>query len=172
MQNPSQEPLASSKAPNYDLKDIDGFCTFKIRIESQNLDHRYIKDQWPYLNQDQDAKPQSGTSSMLESPKLGLNPWFTGLWFALLFTGGGWITRHPLMGAGRVMVDFFQFIPYCMCQMQVHANFWVPELKNTGFGAVLLFWQNHMSKILWFWIERIKTALNFLKMHQICWKRS
>ena len=101
-----------------------------------------------------------------------INPWFTGLWFALLFTGGGWITRHPLIGAGRVMVDFFQFIPYCMCQMQVHANFWVPELKNTGFRAVLLFWQNHMSKILRFWIERIKTALNFLKMHQICWERS
>ena len=103
---------------------------------------------------------------------LSFNPWFIGLWFALLFIGGGWITRYPLVGAGRVVVDFFQFIPHCMCQMQVHANFWVPKLKNTGFGAVLLFWQNHMSKILWFWIERIKTALNFLKMHQICWKRS
>ena len=86
--------------------------------------------------------------------------------------GGGWITRYPLVRAGRVVVDFFQFIPHCMCQMHVHANFWVSKLKNTGFGAVLLFWQNHMSKILWFWIERIKTALNFLKMHQICWKRS
>ena len=112
--------------------------------------------------------------SVSSSSEIGanINPWFTGLWFALLFTGGGWITRHPLLGAGRVMDDFFQFIPYCMCQMQVHANFWVPELKNTGFGAVLLFWQNHMSKILRFWIERIKTALNFLKMYQICWERS
>ena len=34
----SQEPSASSKAPNEDLKDMDVLCTFKIKIESQNLD--------------------------------------------------------------------------------------------------------------------------------------
>ena len=45
MRNPSQEPLVSSKAPNEDLKDRDGLCTFKIEIESQNLDHGYIKYQ-------------------------------------------------------------------------------------------------------------------------------
>ena len=39
MPNPSQEPPASSKAPNQDLKDIDVLCTTKIKIESQNLDH-------------------------------------------------------------------------------------------------------------------------------------
>ena len=72
MPNPSQEPPASSKAPNEDLKDMDVLCTFKIKIESQNLDHGCIKDQWPYPNQDQDAKPQSGTSSILQSPKWGL----------------------------------------------------------------------------------------------------
>merc|ERR1711954_297898 len=72
MPNPSQEPPASSKAPNEDLKDIDVLCTFKIKIESQNLDHGYIKDQQPYLNQYQDAKPQSVTSSILQSPKCGL----------------------------------------------------------------------------------------------------
>ena len=33
---------------------------------------KYIKDQWPYPNQYQDAKPQSGTSSVLQSPKWGL----------------------------------------------------------------------------------------------------
>ena len=33
MPNPSQEPPASSKAPNEDLKDIDVLCTFKIKIE-------------------------------------------------------------------------------------------------------------------------------------------
>ena len=69
MPNPSKEPPASSKAPNEDLKDMDVLCTFKIKIESQNLDHGYIKDQWPYPNQDQDAKPQSGTSSVLQGPK-------------------------------------------------------------------------------------------------------
>ena len=45
MPNPSQEPPASSKAPNEDLKDMNVLCTFKIKIESQNSDHRYIKDQ-------------------------------------------------------------------------------------------------------------------------------
>ena len=72
MQNPSQEPPASSKAPNEDLKDKNVLCTFKIKIESQNLDHGCIKDQWPYPNQDQDAKPQSGAPHILQSPKWGL----------------------------------------------------------------------------------------------------
>merc|ERR1712112_758672 len=31
--NPSQEPPASSKAPNQDLQDMDVLCTFKIKIE-------------------------------------------------------------------------------------------------------------------------------------------
>ena len=35
--NPSQVPPASSKAQNEDLKDMDFLCTFKIKIESQNL---------------------------------------------------------------------------------------------------------------------------------------
>merc|ERR1711954_98339 len=35
--NPSQEPPVSSKAPNEDLKDMDVLCTFKIKIERQNL---------------------------------------------------------------------------------------------------------------------------------------
>ena len=44
MPNPSQEPPASSKAPNEDFKDMDVLCTLKIKIESQNSDHQYIKD--------------------------------------------------------------------------------------------------------------------------------
>ena len=44
MPNPSQEPLASSKAPNEDLKDLDVHCTFQIKIESQNLEYKCIKD--------------------------------------------------------------------------------------------------------------------------------
>ena len=70
--NPSQEPPASSKVPNEDLKNMGVLCTFKIKIESQHLDHGFIKDHWPNLNQDQDGKPQSGTSSTLQSPKWGL----------------------------------------------------------------------------------------------------
>ena len=42
--NSSQEPPASSKDPNEDLKDMDVFCTFKIEKESLNLDYGYIKD--------------------------------------------------------------------------------------------------------------------------------
>ena len=35
MPNPSQEPPASSKAPDVDLKDMDDLCIFKIKIESK-----------------------------------------------------------------------------------------------------------------------------------------
>ena len=69
MPNPSQEPPASSKAPNEDLKDMDVLCTFKIKIESQNLDHGCTKDQQFYANQEKDVKHHSGTSSVLQSPK-------------------------------------------------------------------------------------------------------
>ena len=37
MPNPSQEPVAPSKAPKEDLNDMYVLCTFKIKIESQNL---------------------------------------------------------------------------------------------------------------------------------------
>ena len=45
MPNPSQEPPASSKAPNEDSKDMDVLCTFKIKIESQISVYGSIKDQ-------------------------------------------------------------------------------------------------------------------------------
>ena len=69
MQNPHQELPASINAKNQVLKHMDVLCTLEIKIEGQNLDHGYIKDKGPYQNQDQDAKPQSGTSSILSSPK-------------------------------------------------------------------------------------------------------
>ena len=43
MPTPSQEPPASSKAPYDDLKDMNVVCTFKIKTESQNWDHRLSK---------------------------------------------------------------------------------------------------------------------------------
>ena len=43
--NPSIEPPASSKGPNQDTKDMDVICTIKIKIESQNFEHGFIKDQ-------------------------------------------------------------------------------------------------------------------------------
>ena len=39
MQNPTQEPLGSLKAPNQDLMDMYILCTFKIEIKSQYLVH-------------------------------------------------------------------------------------------------------------------------------------
>ena len=72
MPNLSQKPAASSKAQNEDLKDMDVLYTFKIKTESQNLKYGPTKDQCPYPNQCQDAKPQSGTSRVLQSPKSGL----------------------------------------------------------------------------------------------------
>ena len=70
MPNPSQEPPASSKAYNQDLKDMNDLFTFKTKIEGQNLKHCCVKDQRPYPNQDQDSKPQLGTSSVLQSQKI------------------------------------------------------------------------------------------------------
>ena len=43
--NPSQEPPVSSKTPNQDIKDMDVLCTSKIKIESQNLEPGYFKEQ-------------------------------------------------------------------------------------------------------------------------------
>ena len=40
---------------------MDVLFTFEIEIDSQNLAYGCTKDQWPYPNQYQDAKPQSGT---------------------------------------------------------------------------------------------------------------
>ena len=43
--NPSQDPPASSKASNPDLKDIKVLCTFTLVIENQNLERGFITDQ-------------------------------------------------------------------------------------------------------------------------------
>ena len=99
MANPSQEPLASSKAPNQDLNDIDVLCNLKIRIGSQNPIHEYTTDLWPHTNQDQDANPQSGTSSVLQSPKRGLKG--HGCFLHLQNQGrepkfGSWLHQIPL----------------------------------------------------------------------------
>ena len=70
--DPSQDPPASSKASNQDLKDMGVLCTFKLSVESKILDHACIKPQWPQPNQDQDLKPQSGTSTVLQRLISGL----------------------------------------------------------------------------------------------------
>ena len=72
MPNPSQEPPASYNAPTLDFKDTDVLWTFKIKIDSQTSEHGCIQGEWQYLNQDQDATPQSGNSSLHQSPQSGL----------------------------------------------------------------------------------------------------
>ena len=72
MPNPSKEPPASSKNPNQDLKDIDVFCTFKIKTESQNWEYGCTKGHLSYPNPDQDAKSQSETTSILQSSNSAL----------------------------------------------------------------------------------------------------
>merc|ERR1711942_556878 len=51
---------------------MDLLCTFKIKLDSHNSECVCTKDQWQLPNQYQDAKPQSGTSSILQSPRSGL----------------------------------------------------------------------------------------------------
>ena len=67
--NPSQEPPASSKDPNEDLIDMDVLCTFKIKIEKKKLDHWYIKDKWPYSNNQKKVKMQNPSQKPPASPK-------------------------------------------------------------------------------------------------------
>ena len=69
MSNPSQTPPVSSKAQNQDLKNLNVPFIFKVKIESQNLEHGCTKDQPPYPNQDQDSKPKLGTSNLLQYSK-------------------------------------------------------------------------------------------------------
>ena len=67
--NLSQELPLSFKAYNQDLKDMDDLCTFETKIKRQNVRHWCVKDQRLYPYQDQDSYRQSGTSSVLQSPK-------------------------------------------------------------------------------------------------------
>ena len=66
-QNLSQEPLAPIKAPKQDIKDWDVLGTFKVNRDRQTSKHGCLKDHWPYPSQDQGAKLDSGTFSLLQS---------------------------------------------------------------------------------------------------------
>ena len=52
---------------------MDVLCSFKFKIEGRNLDHEYIKDQWPYPNQDQDANPNQDPEASFEAKSQDLN---------------------------------------------------------------------------------------------------
>ena len=71
MLNPNQEPPGSFTAPNEALKDTDVLCTFKIKIENQNLvvlktsDHIQIKIKMPNPSQ----KPPASSKTQKEAFK-------------------------------------------------------------------------------------------------------
>ena len=73
MPNSSWEPLASSTSPNQDLKDMLFFAPSNSRKRAK-IWITVVKNQWPHPNQDQDAKPQIRTSSILQIQKW----WLTG----------------------------------------------------------------------------------------------
>ena len=67
MPNPSQEPPASSKAPNEDLKDMDVLCIFKSKWTpkirnmciSKTSDHSQIKIKIPNPSQEPPASSKA-----------------------------------------------------------------------------------------------------------------
>ena len=146
MPNPSQEPPASSKAPNEDLKDMDILCNFNIKIESWNSDQCYIKDNWPYSNQNQDAKHQSRTSSVLQSPKWGLK----GNGCSLHLQNQDrepkfsiWVYQRPVHSVPRI--DFFG--------KNSNLVFWWKIINYSEFDLVMCFLQGvlgFLSKIHYF----------------------
>ena len=75
-QDQDWKPLSGTfsilQIPKSGLNDKDILCTFKIKIERKKLENWSTKDHWPYSNQDQHTKPQSGTTNILQIPKSGL----------------------------------------------------------------------------------------------------
>ena len=83
MPNPSQEPPASSKAPNEDLKYMDVLCTLKIKIRTKiynmglprvKLTHKCVNSQIPNEIYKQLIFPkryhQAAHLRMVNSPKM------------------------------------------------------------------------------------------------------
>ena len=61
--NPSQEPPASSKAPNDDLNEMNDLCTIKIKINMPNTNLKLgLKGHgWSLHLQNEDREPQFGS---------------------------------------------------------------------------------------------------------------
>ena len=109
IQTPSYESSESSQSQNQDFKDIDVLCTFKIKIKSQNLDHGWIKDQWPYLNQDEDANLKQ-TKYLIKAELFWANLRQTKylLKAELLWTNPSWaeLVKMPIF---KLKFNFFKF---------------------------------------------------------------
>ena len=150
------------------IQEHKGVCTFNLNVEikKSTMDISIVND---HMNYDQNTDITVRNLSCPPQTWQWLNPWFTGLWYMLLFARGRADYISSAHGSREGCNWLFSIYPKMYALDAGLCKFWVPKLKNIGFGAVLLFWQNHISKILWFWIEHIKTAQNFWKMHQICW---
>ena len=101
------------------------WMSFKIKIESQNLEHGCIKDQWPYPNQDQDAKPLSGTSSTLQSPKWGLKGHGCSLHLQIQDREPkfrSWVYQRP--------VTIFKWTWRCQTQVRILQSPPAPQMKT------------------------------------------
>ena len=72
MPNPSQEPPASSKAPNKDLKDINVLCTFKIKIVSQNSEYGYTETSDHIKSHIRNQNPSQKPPASSKAPYLDL----------------------------------------------------------------------------------------------------
>ena len=72
MPNPSQQPPASSKAPNHDSKDIDVLYTFKIKVESQNFDRECMKDKISNPSQEPPASSKAPNQELKDMDMLFL----------------------------------------------------------------------------------------------------
>ena len=73
MPNPSQEPPVSSKDPSQDLKDIDVLCTFKIKIETQNIELGSIKTSDPIIIKIKMPNPSQDASATTKTPNQDFN---------------------------------------------------------------------------------------------------
>ena len=69
MANPIPEPSASTKVHNQDLKKIDVLSHSKSRQRAKIWIIGVSKTGIHHPNQDQDDKPQSGASSVIQRPK-------------------------------------------------------------------------------------------------------
>ena len=105
--------------------DKDVLCASKIKIESQNWDHGYIKHQWPYPNQEQDVKPQLGTSSVLQSPKLGLK----GHGWALHLKNQGREPKFGIIGYQRIM-NIFKSRSRCQTSVRNFQHLPKPKIRT------------------------------------------
>ena len=64
-------PYNVFQCPKVGLNGLECSLHLQYQDREPKSDHGCIKDHWPYPNDNKDAKPQSGPSSILQSPKWG-----------------------------------------------------------------------------------------------------